>query len=484
MFTDCRNWYNTPVILPPVSRSDHCCVLLVACVNSKYQPTRVVRYRRCYDQNSKTLFADELRHVNWLPLYQAQSCCVMVDMFYTVMLQLIDYHFPVIESKQLSNDKPWVNDRFRQLIRTRQSAFRSGNVPLYNKYRNKVQRLAKRLQKQFYERKVQDLRTSNPRKWWSSVKKFLGSNRNIDLKHLSLHENIEDLNLADEINNFFANVAAGLQPLQSRSDFNLNDDYISDYVISLEEVERQLACVQVNKAPGPDGIPNWILRDMAPFISGPLCAIFNASVREGFVPPVWKQANTIPAPKVNPPKSLQSDLRPISLTPTLSKLLESFVGKWILNIIETTIDRRQFGALKGRSTTHALVSLLHSWSTVLDRGGSVRAVFVDYQKAFDRVDHNIVLHKLVQRNVPHFIIKWMFSFLEGRQQRVKINDRFSNWTQLFGGMIQGSWLGPLIFLLLIDDLQLDCLVHKFVDDTTLSELLSSGDHESHMKKYV
>ena len=75
----------------------------------------------------------------------------------------------------------------------------------------------------------------------------------------------------------------------------------------------------------------------------------------------------------------------------------------------------------------------------LDRGGSVRAVFVDYQKAFDRVDHTIVLHKLVQRDVPHFIIKWMFSFLESRQQRVKINDRFSNWTQLFGGMPQGSW---------------------------------------------
>ena len=103
---------------------------------------------------------------------------------------------------------------------------------------------------------------------------------------------------------------------------------------------------------------------------GSLCAIFNASVREGFVPALWKQANTIPAPKFNPPKSLQSDLRPISLTPTLSKLLESFIGKWILNVIEATIDRRQFGALKGRSTTHALVSLLHSWSTVVDSGGS------------------------------------------------------------------------------------------------------------------
>jgi len=86
--------------------------------------------------------------------------------------------------------------------------------------------------------------------------------------------------------------------------------------------------------------------------------------------------------------------------------------------------------------------------------------YVDFQKAFDRVDHNIVLHKLSERDVQHFIVKWMFSFLEGRQQRVKVNDVFSNWTQLLGGMPQGSWLGPLIFLLLIDDLQLDCLVHK------------------------
>jgi len=155
-----------------------------------------------------------------------------------------------------------------------------------------------------------------------------------------------------------------------------------------------------------------------------------------------------------------------------------------LNVIETTIDRRQFGALKGRSTTHALESLLHTWSTVLDRGGSLCAVFVDFQKAFDRVDHNIVLHKLAQHDVPHFIVKLVFSFLESHQQRVKIKDVFSNWTQLLGGMPQGSWLGPLICLLLIDDLQLDCLIHKYVNDTTLSELLASGDHESHMMQHV
>jgi len=126
----------------------------------------------------------------------------------------------------------------------------------------------------------------------------------------------------------------------------------------------------------------------------------------------------------------------------------------------------------------------YKWATVLDSGGSVRTVFVDFQKAFDRVDNNIVLHKLLQRDVPHFMIKWMFSCLEGRQQRVKVNDGFSNWTQLVGGMPQDSWLRPLIFLLVIDDLQLDCLVHKFVDVTTLSELLDNGDHASNMTQYV
>jgi len=154
MFTDCRDWYNEPEILPPVSGSDHCGVLLLAHANSKYHPTRVTKYRHCYDQNRKTLFAEELQCVSWLLLYQAQSCSDMVNMFYTVMMQLIDYHFPIIESRQMSNDKPWVTDRFRQLIRARQSAYHSGNVPLPNKYRNEAQRLAKRLRKQYFERKV------------------------------------------------------------------------------------------------------------------------------------------------------------------------------------------------------------------------------------------------------------------------------------------------------------------------------------------
>ena len=97
------------------------------------------------------------------------------------------------------------------------------------------------------------------------------------------------------------------------------------------------------------------------------------------MPAVWKQANVLPIPKVWPPQSIESDLQPISLTPTVSKILEAIVGQHILNKFKDKLDPKQFGAgAKGRSTVHALIDLIHLWHSALDKGKSVRAVFIDY----------------------------------------------------------------------------------------------------------
>ena len=140
------------------------------------------------------------------------------------------------------------------------------------------------------------------------------------------------------------------------------------------------------------------------------------------VPDVGKQSNVVPVPKSNPPRTIEDDLRPISLTPTLAKHLEWFVGQELLSFVSDKLDAQQFGALNGRSTTHALVDIVHNWNAALDAGSSVRAVFVDYAKAFDHVDHSILLCKLISMGVPAFIIKWIYSFLDKRQQRVKIGN--------------------------------------------------------------
>ena len=107
-------------------------------------------------------------------------------------------------------------------------------------------------------------------------------------------------------------------------------------------------------------------------------------------------ADVLPIPKVHPPMSVQSDLRPFSLTPTISKQLEAIVGRWFLTYVSDQIDKPQYGSLhmKGRSTTHALIDIVHHWSEALDGGKSVRTLFVDYAKAFDHVDHGTILKKL------------------------------------------------------------------------------------------
>ena len=179
-------------------------------------------------------------------------------------------------------------------------------------------------------------------------------------------------------------------------------------------------------------------------------------------------------------------MRPISLTATLSKILESFVGGWILEAVGHQLDTNQYGALKERSTSHALVSVLHHWSNALDNGHSVRALFVDYSKAFDRVDHNTLLNKMMAMGVPKLVVRWLSSFLNDRQQRVKLGSSLSDWTWITGGMPQGSWLGPLIFIVYIDDLHPSCTIHKFMDDVTLTEVITkdSDPADSNMTHYI
>ena len=131
-------------------------------------------------------------------------------------------------------------------------------------------------------------------------------------------------------------------------------------------------------------------------------------------------ANVTMVPKVNPPRSIECDLCPISLIPTISKLLEAKIGNWILDDILDKVDVKQFGAIKGQSTTQALIDLLYQWHSTLDSGGSVRVLFVHYAKAFDHVDHLIVCRKLLNLGASRQLVISLHSFLKDRKQRVKI----------------------------------------------------------------
>ncbi len=176
-----------------------------------------------------------------------------------------------------------------------------------------------------------------------------------------------------------------------------------------------------HSAVGPDEIAAWFLRENASSLSRPLASIFNASLREGFVPSLWKSANVTPKPNSSPALNVDSDLRPISLTPIVSKVLEPFPYNWLLQSTQHCIDKLQFGSLKGSSTNMALLYLLHHWCEALDSPGTrLRVCMVDFSKAFDRIDYNILLHKVEQMNVHPVLINWIANFLSDRKQRTRV----------------------------------------------------------------
>jgi Reverse transcriptase (RNA-dependent DNA polymerase) len=160
-------------------------------------------------------------------------------------------------------------------------------------------------------------------------------------------------------------VSCDLSPLPTECPYE-SVDLPPEFTVYPEEVYNALSRINTRKSPGPDDIPNWLLKDFAFAIADPVCHIFNASLISGLVPDIWKRANVVPIPKSHPPKSIHEDLRPISLTSTLSKLLEAILGRRLLPIIADKFDHRQFGVLRGRSTTHALIAITSQWHQALD----------------------------------------------------------------------------------------------------------------------
>ena len=244
-------------------------------------------------------------------------------------------------------------------------------------------------------------------------------------------------------------------------------------VVPIESVYKKISSLNPTKAQGPDGIPAWLLRENADILAAPVMDILNCSYQEGRLPPSWKEADIVPVPKEKPVKDVNKHLRPISLTSVLSKVAEEFVVEgYVKPAMQKKISPNQFGCIPKSSSTHALISIIQSWTKHTDgNGATIRVVLFDYRKAFDLIDHMILASKLRTLDLPYGIICWIIYFLKCRKQRVKLErDCKSEWKDIPAGVPQGTKLGPWLFVLMIDDIGVtNTDLWKYVDDTTIAE---------------
>jgi hypothetical protein len=161
--------------------------------------------------------------------------------------------------------------------------------------------------------------------------------------------------------------------------------------------------------------------------------IYNTSVLLDVFPDQLKRSIVVPIPKVSPPQTIEDDLRPTSLTAQVSKVMEGYMLQSLMSEVCHKLDPKQF-ALPGKSTTQALVYLLHVIHAALDQGHcSVRIFFADFKKGFDLFDHNVIIDELLKLQVSPVIIRWIKSFLTSREQCVKIGSSTSSWKPVNGG---------------------------------------------------
>ena len=393
-----------------------------------------------------------------------------------------------IKSKRVKHDSQpdWLTEDIKNAIKTRDAYHKHKNWSQYKVWRNKTSTLIRKAKKDLFSKSIAENKTNSY--LWKHVKNLTEPTRdNILPQSIKTNDSHIDTpsGIINELNKYFTSISNKLKEEYNYEDIPFDFSKLNDYVneklppnvtfvipyMKLPELQRIIKSLDANKATGLDGMSARLIKSTAHIISPSLLQIINISISTGQFPDALKLAKLIPIHKSGA-KDDPANYRPISILSVLSKIIEKHVTKHLFAYLNKykILHTSQSGFRKNHSCNTALINLIDRWLKNIDKGEINGAVFFDLRKAFDVVDHNLLIRKLAAYKFSEKSLRWIKTYITNRKQCIVDNSLTSSMQTVKSGVPQGSVLGPVLFLLFVNDMPLfitEAYVDIYADDTTV-----------------
>jgi hypothetical protein len=459
----------------PIGKSDHS-TIIIKDTRSKLSTTsgsihKVFDFR----ENNINAFISECDSIDFNIIYNLSDIDDKANCFALVLKQALLNSIPFRTVLLNVSDKAWMTGKVKMLINDRWKAFRVNNMPLYNRLKIKVKEEIVHAKQNWVNKNTQ-----NAKNLWNIIHNVTGLNVKSPISSLIKDFASKD-DLASSINDYFKNnfqISSAFPDIAKLDDWNL--------IISEFDVLNEIIKLKRGIATPIDDIPARLYKDIAVIIAAPLCHIINQSIKQRYVPLAWKLAQVCPVPKSN---SVQIDnLRPISVLNIPAKIAEKLVLKSVKDTFIDIYGTTQFAYRPACSTTCALIDVNDYVTRQLDSNHccAVALVAVDFSKAFDLVDHGMLLKKLQHSQLPNDFSLWIKSYLTDRKQAVVFHGGKSGTADITSGVPQGAIFSAYLFGVFSADLQMTGLnsnvkMIKYADDTTLLVTINKNSIDSDLR---